>query len=65
MPLARDAWHKSSFSGNEYECVEVALRQGQVLARDSKDRTGPVLAFPAAAWSEFLTALTAGELDAS
>jgi hypothetical protein len=58
-------WRKSSFSGNEYECVEVVLGQGQVLARDSKDRTGPVLAFPAVAWSEFLTALVDGELDGS
>lgn len=58
-------WHRSSFCGNELECVEVSIKRTHVLARDSKDPLGPVLVFPAAAWRDFLTALTAGALRAA
>ncbi|WP_237404584.1 DUF397 domain-containing protein [Actinacidiphila reveromycinica] len=57
-------WRKSSFSGNEYECVEVALQTDQVRARDSKDRTGPQLVFGAQAWREFVAAVVTGQLGA-
>lgn len=47
-------WRKSSHSAdNGGECVEVADHAGRVLVRDTKDRTGPVLGFPAAAWHTF------------
>jgi hypothetical protein len=48
-------WRKSSrSSGGGANCVEVAWPKAAVTAvRDSKN-TGPVLTFPAAAWSAFL-----------
>ena len=46
-------WRKSSYSGdNGGECVEVASDHA-VLVRDTTDRTGPMLAFPADAWQAF------------
>ncbi|MBB5829830.1 hypothetical protein HDA31_006019 [Micromonospora carbonacea subsp. aurantiaca] len=33
---------------------------GRFAVRDSKDRTGPTLLFPAADWTAFLTDLRAG-----
>jgi hypothetical protein len=49
-------WRKSSYSGGEGNCVEVAeLPDGTRLVRDTKDRNGPVLRFSAAAWRRFTT----------
>jgi hypothetical protein len=48
-------WHKSSFSGNNGTCVEVADLAGAVAVRDSKDPLGPALLFCDEAWSDFLT----------
>ncbi|MEQ4301343.1 DUF397 domain-containing protein [Plantactinospora sp. B6F1] len=49
-------WRKSTRSGdNGGECVEVADNLADVVAvRDTKDRTGPVLAFAPYAWSAFV-----------
>jgi Domain of unknown function (DUF397) len=70
-PLPRDlaappAWRRSSFStGADQTCVEVAVTGGdfapEVLLRDSKDPTGPVLRFTAAEWGVFLRGVLAGE----
>jgi hypothetical protein len=51
-------WHKSTRSGdNDGNCVEVADNlPGLVAVRDSKDTSGPVLAFTLAAWAEFVQA---------
>ncbi|WP_229403983.1 DUF397 domain-containing protein [Micromonospora sp. NBRC 110038] len=51
-------WRKSTRSaGNGGECVEVADNlAGVVAVRDSKDQTGPTLAFAPAAWSAFIQA---------
>ncbi|ONI70284.1 hypothetical protein ALI144C_47280 [Actinosynnema sp. ALI-1.44] len=51
-------WRKSSFSGNNGECVEVSVSPHQVAARDSKNATGPILTFNHPAWATFLTTLT-------
>jgi hypothetical protein len=47
-------WRKSSYSGNGgSDCVEVGGRGGRVLVRDTKNRTGPVLAITPGAWRRF------------
>ncbi len=51
-------WVKSSYSFSNGNCTEVAAAPGQAGAvvgvRDSQDPGGPVLAFSAASWAEFL-----------
>ncbi|MFC5662494.1 DUF397 domain-containing protein [Kitasatospora misakiensis] len=55
-------WCKSSFSGAQSECVEVAVGlPGAVPVRDSKDPDGPALVFPAEAWSSFVSGIKGGE----
>ncbi|WP_341718020.1 DUF397 domain-containing protein [Micromonospora sp. FIMYZ51] len=52
-------WRKSSrSSGNGGNCVEVAGNLPDVVGvRDSKDPTGPVLAFAPAAWRAFVAGI--------
>jgi hypothetical protein len=53
--MVRDGvWRTSSRSGGEGNCVEVAGSADLIGVRDSKDRTGPVLSFDAAAWTAFV-----------
>ncbi|MGW3517672.1 DUF397 domain-containing protein [Streptomyces hydrogenans] len=49
-------WFKSSYSngGNGETCVEVATTPGTIHVRDSKNATGPRLAFGPAAWAGFV-----------
>jgi hypothetical protein len=50
-------WRKSSYSGaNGGACVEVASGDS-VAVRDTTDRGGLALAFPAEAWAAFITRL--------
>jgi Domain of unknown function (DUF397) len=50
-------WRKSSYSGsNGGECVEVA-EAGTVFVRDTSDRRGPTLDFPAVTWSAFIATM--------
>ncbi|WP_329102747.1 DUF397 domain-containing protein [Micromonospora sp. NBC_01699] len=53
-------WFKSSRSSNNASCVEVRFVGDAVDVRDTKDRSGPVLAFGGSAWSGFVTALRDG-----
>lgn len=47
-------WRKSSYSNaNGGDCVEVANVQDVIAVRDTKNRTGTVLSFPAHAWRTF------------
>jgi hypothetical protein len=46
-------WRKSSHSGGEGNCVEVAGQGNRVLVRDTKNRVGIVLRFTPAAWRKF------------
>ncbi|MEU4398559.1 DUF397 domain-containing protein [Micromonospora orduensis] len=56
MTVAQPRWRTSTRSGDTGgACVEVADNlPGVVLVRDSKDRSGPILAFAPAAWRGFL-----------
>ena len=47
-------WRKSSYCNTGGQCVEVAQAGATYLIRDSKDPSGPRLAFSAAAWQAFI-----------
>ncbi|MDX3662629.1 DUF397 domain-containing protein [Streptomyces sp. ID05-26A] len=51
-------WRKSSYSGGNGSgnCVEVSLAQN-TLVRDTKNASGPVLAFSTSAWRALLSSL--------
>lgn len=60
MPAQSDhlpplAWRKSTGSQTAEDCVEVARLGASVLVRDSRDRSGPVLAFNRTEWRSLLT----------
>lgn len=56
-------YHKSSYSNEKAECVEIATNIPTIVAiRDSKDPTGPALRVPSIAWRTFQTALVSGHL---
>lgn len=63
---SRAKWRKSSRSGELVSaCVEVADNQpGVVGVRDSKDPSGPVLAFGSDGWAAFVAATRTGQLTA-
>ncbi|WP_194821987.1 DUF397 domain-containing protein [Micromonospora sp. S-DT3-3-22] len=50
-------WFKSSRSSDNAACVEVRFVGGGVDVRDTKDRSGPMLAFDGRSWANFLTSL--------
>ena len=57
-------WRKSRFSNPSGDCVEVArLASGEVGVRNSRDRTGPLLAFTVAELDAFVRGVKAGEFD--
>lgn len=55
-------WRKSSRSGGGDNCVEIAHTTNSIAVRDSKDPTGPILAFTRTAWTAFTAALRTGQL---
>lgn len=53
--IAPSLWRKSSYSGGNNHCVEVALRWGpDVAVRDSKAVAEGRLVFGVVAWREFV-----------
>ncbi|MFI9647205.1 DUF397 domain-containing protein [Streptomyces sp. NPDC052040] len=50
------AWFKSSYSSGPDgdSCVEIATGPHTIHVRDSKDTTGPTLAFAPATWAAFV-----------
>ncbi|MFE3181813.1 DUF397 domain-containing protein [Streptomyces violascens] len=52
-------WRKSSFSGENDFCLEVADRTRPILVRDSKMLDTQVLSFTSASWGIFISATAA------
>jgi hypothetical protein len=54
-------WHKSSYSANSANCVEIAGGTEKVAIRDSKNPAGPTITTPA--FAQFLTDTKAGRFN--
>jgi hypothetical protein len=55
---SRATWRKSSYSGANGSCIEVACRpRGAVVVRDSQNAAGPRLSFTAGQWTAFTGSL--------
>jgi hypothetical protein len=52
-------FQKSPFSGGASGCIEVAVKDGAVGIRDSKNRNGAVLVFNREEWSAFVAGVRA------
>ncbi|WUC04298.1 DUF397 domain-containing protein [Nocardia sp. NBC_00565] len=64
IDLSRAPWFKSSHSGSQSACVEVAwLDGGEVGVRDSKNPTGPALVFTPSEWDAFAAGVREGEFE--
>jgi hypothetical protein len=57
-------WTKSSFSGGDNNCVEVAhgALSSALPVRDSKRPAGPAVVFADTTWGKFVDALKRGDL---
>lgn len=57
--LSGTQWFKSSYSGGNDDCVEVAwLGSGRVGVRDSKNPSGPALDFAPEDWDAFIARMS-------
>lgn len=65
MDLTHANWHKSTRSGANGSCVEVATNLADgVAVRDTKDQgQGPVLTFGTGEWTAFISAIQTGAFD--
>jgi len=58
-------WRKSTASGANGDCVEVAANLDSVLIRNSQHPSGPVLSFSHREWAAFMAGARDGEFDFS
>ncbi|MFK8847262.1 DUF397 domain-containing protein [Streptomyces sp. Ac-502] len=64
QPNSAFSWTKSSYSGGNGACVEVAVPAPAAIAvRDSKNPDGPRLTFDTSAWSSFVGDVSKGAYD--
>ena len=61
--VTRTAWRTSSRSGNNGQCVEVALGSDRVAVRDSKQPARSTLVFSTDSWAAFVAGVRHGEFD--
>lgn len=62
--LSTAAWRKSSYSSQTGQCVEVAMVDGGVAIRDTKDNgAGPVHFYTTGEWNAFVKGIKRGEFD--
>ncbi|MGW6394677.1 DUF397 domain-containing protein [Streptomyces sp. NPDC055103] len=52
--MTEPSWHKSTYSGDNDNCVEVADNLPRVHVRDTKDHAQGELTAPPAAWAAFI-----------
>ncbi|MFE6161846.1 DUF397 domain-containing protein [Streptomyces sp. NPDC056486] len=50
-------WRRSSYSGADGECVEIAFVRKAVIVRDSQNPSEPGVVFSVERWQAFLNAL--------
>jgi hypothetical protein len=63
MDLTGARWFKSSRSGEQGACVEVAVVAEGVAVRDTKNRDGGTLEFTHTEWAAFIDGLKVGTFD--
>ena len=63
MDLTRAEWKKSTRSGGNGDCVEVAITDEGVAVRDTKDRDGGTQIYTRAEWAAFVDGVKGGEFD--
>jgi hypothetical protein len=54
-------WQKSTASGGQGNCVQVAVVDGSILVRNSRDPLSSVLSFTRQEWAAFLEDVTNGK----
>ena len=55
--LSRTRWRRSSHSGSNGNCIEVARTGARIAVRDSRDPGGPALTFGPQQWKTFTAAV--------
>ncbi|GLX98279.1 MULTISPECIES: DUF397 domain-containing protein [Herbidospora] len=64
LDVSAATWRKAEKSNSQGDqCVEVALMGHAIALRDSKNPTGPILAFTPAEWDAFVHGVKGGEFD--
>ena len=61
--LRQLTWRKAHRSMNNGDCVEVALANGKMFVRDSKNPCGPTLEYTADVWRHFLSEARHDSID--